>query len=86
MAIERPPRDACPLRDREVGGVGGAEGVVKLDRGVDDLLPGLVLAFSPASKRVLPSDFRELPCDVIIDKRSSRRYSAIQYTTVILEY
>jgi hypothetical protein len=42
--------------------------VVERDRGVDNALAGFILAFGTAVEYVLPGDFRDLQCDLIIDK------------------
>jgi len=54
-----------------------ADGRVQLDRCIDDSLASLVLALGSPLQGVLPCDFRELPCDLIVDKQVDCRYRAI---------
>ena len=77
VSIESPASHARPFCDCQVGRVRRADRRVQLDCGVDDLLPSLVLALRTSLECVLPCDFRELPCDLIIDKPVAGRYRAI---------
>jgi hypothetical protein len=60
--------------------------VVERDCGADNALPGFILALGAAVEYVLPGDFRDLQCDLIIDTARVRSYCPDQYTGVSREY
>ena len=60
--------------------------MVQRDCGLDNALPSFILALSATIEYVSSGDFRDLQCDLIIDKSPMRVYCADQYTTVSREY
>jgi hypothetical protein len=60
--------------------------VVERDCRVNNALAGFILALGPAVEYVLPGDFRDLQCDLIIDKPPITDYRLDQYTAADREY
>jgi hypothetical protein len=71
VSIEGPARHTRLFRDGNGGRVSRPDRVVKRYCRVDDALAGMVLTLGAKVEQILPGDFRDLQCDLILTKLAS---------------